>query len=263
MTASSSDKTKKHVSAAGFTLLELLISMILALFMMALVLQFTFDFWGSMGSLASDSATLVERENAGDRLRDLLNSASKLINQNSINDANPLVSADSTHWLYIHAHPQTIAMPASGSYTPVFYYDAPSVNSSKGFIMNGSQPYYDEFILYLDGSSNQLMLRSLANPSASGDIVTTTCPPASATATCPADAIISSDLTSVDVNYYSRSGNVIDYESSVDPLTNEYNGPDFSEVEVVQLTLHYSRRATINGAAVSTSQTVVRVALRN
>src|SRR5262249_40684411 len=105
----------------GFTLLELLISMLLALFMMALVLQFTFYFCGSMGALSSDSATLVERENAGDRLRDLLNASAKLINQNSISDANvfPVVAADSTHWESIHAHPQTISKPASGTYTPI------------------------------------------------------------------------------------------------------------------------------------------------
>ena len=248
--------------AAGFTLIELLVAMLIASFMTILILGFTLDFWGNMGVLASDNATFVERENAGDRLRTLLNVASKLINQNSISDANPLVAADATHWQLIHAVPETISMPASGSYTPVFYFDAPSVNSSKSFIMNGSVHYYDEFILYLNGTTKRLMLRNLANPNASGDTITTSCPTA-VTGSCPADTVISDDLASVEVNYYSRSGNIINYQSSTDPITGDYNGPDFSNVEVVQLTLHYSRRATINGAASSISQTVVRVAPRN
>jgi len=248
---------------SGFTLVELLVAMLIASFMTILILGFTLDFWGSMGVLSNQSETLVERENAGDRLRTLLNVTSKLINQNSVADSYPLVAADSSHWQLIHAVPESIPMPASGTYAPVFYFDAPSVNASKSFIMNGSSPYYDEFVLYLNGTTKQLMLRKLANPNASGDSIVTSCPAANASSTCPADAAISGDLTSVDVNYYSRSGNIINYQSSTDPTTGEYNGPDFPNVEVVQLTLHYSRRAIINGSATSISQTVVRVAPRN
>lgn len=247
----------------GFTLIELMVAMLIASFMTILILGFTLDFWGSLGVLSNDSATFVERETAGDRLRTLLNVASKFINQNSIADNYPLAAADTTHWELIHAVPENIPMPASGSITPVFYFNAPSVDGSGNFIMNGSAPYYDEFVLYLNGSTQQLMLRKLANPSASGDTVITTCPAADATSSCPADTAISGDITSVDVNYYSRSGNIINYESSTDPTTGDFNGPDFPNVEVVQLTLHYSRRAIINGSATSLSQTVIRVAPRN
>ena len=252
-----------HHVQAGFTLVELLVAMLIASFMTILILGFTLDFWGSMGVLSSDEATFVERENAGDRLRTLFNVTSKFINQNSISDSHPMAAADSSHWELLHAVPTTIVMPASGSYAPVFYFTAPSVNASKSFIMNGASPYYDEFVLYLNGTTKQLVLRQLANPGASGDTVITSCPAAAASSSCPADVAISGDLTSVDTNYYSRSGNIINYQSSTDPDTGEYNGPDFPNVEVVQLTLHFSRRATINGAAPSISQIVVRVAPRN
>lgn len=252
---------------AGFTLPELIVAMILTVFFAGVVLTFMFDFWGSVATLQADGETFVERQNAGDRVRTLLNAASHLINQNSLADSNTEVvdpgDVTGTHWLLIHAVPGNVPMPASGQYTPVFYFEAPSVDANKNFIMNGSQNYYDEFVFYLNGTTRQLLVRTLVNPSATGDALKTTCPPASATSSCPADTVISSDLTSVDVNYFSKSGNVINYQSSTDPLTGQYNGPDFPTVEVVQMTLHLQRNAAIDGATSTSNQTIIRVALRN
>ena len=129
--------------------------------------------------------------------------------------------------------------------------------------MNGAQPYYDEFILYLNGSTKQLLLRTLANPNASGDLHKTSCPAASASSSCPADLIMSDTITSVDTAYYSKSGNTIDFTSSTDPITGQYDGPDFPVVEVISITLHLNVRATIEGTTATTNQTVIRVALRN
>lgn len=253
--------------AAGFTIVELIVVMVLTVAFSALVLTFMIDFWRSVASLENDSETLVTRQNAGDRLRDTLNAASQLVTQNSITDAHANVPDPSdvsgTHWLIIHAVPSSITMPASGSYTPVFYFTAPSVNSSKSFIMNGSQPYYDEFVLYLNGSTKQLLLRTLVNPSASGDRLTTSCPSSAASASCPADTVIGSDITSINTRYFSRSGNTIDYTSITDPSTGAYIGPDFPAVEVVELTLHLKRTSVVHNGADTINQTIVRVALRN
>ena len=251
-------------SQQGFTLVELLVAMILTVMFTGLVLSFMINFWSGAASLANDTATFVTRQNAGDSLRDKLNAASQLITQNSLSDTHPMVDDGSgTHWIVIHAQPQTIPMPASGTYTPVIYYEAPSVDSSKNFIMNGAQPYYDEFVLYLEGSTKDLRLRTLVNPSASGDRLTTSCPTAYATASCPEDTIIATDVTAVATRYFSRSGNTIDYTSITDPTTGGYIGPDFPSVEVVELTVKIGRSSTINGGTDTSNETIVRVAMRN
>ena len=252
---------------AGFTLVELLIAIILSVMFSGLVLGFMIDYWRGTATLINDSETLVSRQDAGDSLRQHLNPATHLIEQNSIADAHATVpdpgDASGTHWLIIHAIPGTTALPAKGSYTPLIYFESPSLDSSKNFIMNGAQPYYDEFILYLDGTNKELLLRSLANPNAPGDTLQTTCPPASATSSCPADTVIGTDLSAVDERYFSRSGLTVDYTSSTDPVTNQYDGPDFPAVDVVELTLHFSRQSVVNGGFNTLNETIVRVALRN
>jgi len=257
----------------GFTIPELLIMMIVTSLLTVLVIAFSLNYWGAAARLQNDSTTLVSRLNAGDALRDALNVSSGLISQNSLADTYagaPDPSAGSTFWLEQHAVPKNIPMPASGSITPVFYFQAPSVDASRNFILNGTQSYKDEFVLYLDGTTKTLKLRSLINPSASGDRLKTSFPPANETALCPADRIYSEDVASVDTRYFSRSGNLIDYTSVVERDINGnpvvptvYIGPDFPSVEVVELTIHLFKKATVGKSANTSNAVIVRVALRN
>ena len=262
-----SHKPRHSVSeSSGFTLVELVVVMAMTLMFTGLVLSFFLDLWSSTATLQNDSETFVSRENAGDALRDGFNTASGLVNQNGIADThtnNPDPgNATNNYWLILHAIPSATNMPSSGT-TPVLYYESPSVNSSKNFIMNGTQAYKDNFVLYLNASTKSLMLRSLANPSAVGDRVVTSCPPSQATATCPADKTIASDVSSVSKRYFSRSGNLLDWTSITDPLTGAYIGPDFPSVEVVELTLNLHRKSTLHGGTDTSNQTIVRVAFRN
>jgi len=254
------------VDQRGFSIPELIVVMTITAFLSVLILGFALDFWGTTASLDNSSETFVTRQNSGDALRDALNVGSTLISQNSLPDSHTNVpdpsDATGTHWLLIHAIPGTTAMPTTG-YKPLFYYTAPSTDSNKNFIMNGTQPYYDEFVLYLNASTKQLLQRTLANPYASGNRLTTTCPPDQASASCQADKTMGSDIASIDTRYFSRSGNTIDYTSITDPATGDYIGPDFQAVEVVELTLHLSRKATIHGTADTSNETIIRVALRN
>lgn len=258
---------KQPANQQGFTVVELIVVIILSVLFSGLVLGFFIDFWRSTSTLENDTETFVTRQNAGDKLRELLNTASGLISQNSIADAhadNPDPGdASGTHWELLHAVPTTVGLPANGQTTPLFYFKAPSVDSSKNFIMNGEQPYQDEFILYLDGTAKELLVRTLANPNAPNDRLVTTCPSSQASASCPADQIIAGDISSVDLRYFSRSGNTIDYTSVTDPNTGAYDGPDFPAVEVVELTLHLNRKSVIHGGFDTQNETIVRVALRN
>ncbi len=250
----------------GFTVPELIVVMVMTLIFSTIVLSFAFDFWGNATDLQNSSETLVNRQNLGDRLRARLNLASTLLNQNSITDSHANVSDPSdvsgTHWLTKHAVPGALTMPAAGSFSPVMYYAAPTVDAAKNFIMRGVEPDQDEFVIYLDGTQKKLMLRTLANP-VSGNALRTSCPSNVATTTCPADRTLAEDVISVATRYFSKSGNSINWNDVKDPDTGASIGPDYPDVEVVELTITLKKRAVIHGQADSISNTTVRVALRN
>jgi type II secretory pathway pseudopilin PulG len=251
----------------GFTIIELLIVIILTTLLTLIIMLFTFDMWRNSAIQEASADTLLSRFNASDTLREELGTSSGLIIQNSIADSNTLApdtsGAGDSYWLPIHAVPGTTSLPAANTYAPLIYFKRYSVDSSGQYIMNGTQPYEDEYVLYLDGSGKALMQRSLANPAAPGDKLKTSCPPSAATAACPADKTISDDISSVALRYFSRTGNLIDYTSITDPDTGAYIGPDFPAVEVVELTLNLSKKPSFSGTNTTRSSTIVRIALRN
>jgi type II secretory pathway pseudopilin PulG len=254
-------------SQSGYTITELLIVMIMTTIFTMIIMVFTFDLWRTSANQIASSETLVTRFNASDTLREEIGTSSGLIIQNSIADSHTLVADSSipggNYWLPIHAIPGNKPVGTSGTYTPLIYFMRYSLDSSKQYIMNGTQPYQDEYVLYLDGTTKTLMQRNLANPSATGDRLTTTCPPTQASPSCPADKTIASDITSINTRYFSRTGNLIDYTSITDPDTGEYIGPDFPAVEVVELTLNLSKKANFSGTNATQNSVVIRIALRD
>src|SRR4051812_49386352 len=215
----------------GFTITELLIVIILTTLFTLIIMMFAFDLWRTSAIQEAQSDTLASRFTASDILREQIGTSAGLIIQNSTADSNTLAPDTSipgnNYWLPIHAVPGNKPVGASGTYTPLVYFRRYSFDTANQYIMNGSQPYEDEFVLYLDGTSKSLMQRTLINPSAADNKLKTTCPPAQASAACPADKVISSDLNSVAMRYFSRTGNLIDWTSITDPGTGEYIGPDF------------------------------------
>lgn len=251
----------------GFTLAELNVAIILTVFFSILILTFTFEYWRYSYLLEADLDTLTTRLNAGDILREEIGTSTGMIIQNSLADSNTLVAdpaiPSGNYWLPIHAVPGNKAVGGPGTYTPLVYFRRPSLNMSGAFIMNGTQPYEDEYVLYIDGSRKALMQRSLANSSASGNRLKTSCPPAIATSSCPADKAIAPDLASIDMRYFSRTGNLIDYTSVTDPNTGQYIGPDFTTVEVVELTINLTKKPIFQKTNATSNSTIIRIALRN
>lgn len=256
-----------RLNESGLTIVELLAVIITSSIIVGTISAFALNFWTNTAVVQSDEDTLVTRLNAGDYLRNAINSASGMINQNDLADNNAgdpdPGDPSGTHWLLIHAVPGTINMGATGTITPVVYFNRPSVDTSKNIIMNGTVPYQDDVILYMNGTTKQLLARTIANPYAANNQAQTTCPAASATQNCPKDTVVADNVSGVGMRYFSRSGNTIDYTSIVDPNTGQYIGPDFPSVEVVEFTLKLSKKAQLHNGADTINQAVIRVALRN
>jgi prepilin-type N-terminal cleavage/methylation domain-containing protein len=250
----------------GFTLPELISVMAVSGLFVGLILYFGISYWRYSALLENDLDTFVSRLNAQDVVRELVGTTTGLISQNSIPDANannpdPLTGA--TYWIPIHAVPGNTAIGASGTTTPLLYFRRISVDSSNAVALNGTQPYEDEYVLYLNGTTKQMLLRTLANPNVPNDKVRTSCPPANASTSCPADRVIIDNLGSVDAIYYSRSGNTINYQSSTDSGTGQYNGPDFPLVEALQYNFHITKKSLFVQSNGTINDTIVRIALRN
>lgn len=257
---------KKLIKQSGFALPELITVLALTSIFVGLIVFFGFSYWRYGSLQEADQDTFITRLNAGDFLRENLGTSAGLIIQNSITDSNthnpdPDIGSN-LYWIPIHAIPGTASVSGSGT-KPLLYFTRLSFNSNGAVIMNGSAPYEDEFVLYLDNAAKQLMLRSLANPSASGNRLLTSCPAAIATASCPADKVIAADMSSVATRYFSRSGNLIDHSSITDPDSGEFIGPDFPAVEVLELTLNLSKKPFLQKTDATINQTVIRLALRN
>lgn len=253
-------------SEPGFTIVELLIIISMTALFVSIVAFFGFNYWRYAFQLQSDQDTFVDRLNAGDFIRDNVGTASGLISETSIPEShvtNPDPTDGPNYWQTIHAIPGNTATPASGLTTPLVYYKRFSTNSSGAFIMNGIAPYEDEFVLYLDGSTKQLRQRSIANPSASGNKLKTSCPPADATTACPADKLLAQNVASIDTRYFSRTGNLLDWTSIYDTDINQYAGPDFPAVEVVEFTLNIQAKAALTPGNSTINSTIIRIALRN
>ncbi len=257
----------RPVNDSGLTIVELLVVMIVSTLMIGVVTTFGLQYWANSASLQADQETLVSRLNSGDYLRNVFNSTSGLIVQNNLPDSyagmpDPAISGGK-YWLPLHAVPRTINIGPNGVITPVVYFNRPSISTNNNFIMNGTQPYEDDIILYMDGSSKRLMARTIANSSAVNNKAKTSCPPAMATPSCPADSVVAEDVSGVITRYFSRSGNTIDYTSITDPITGSFIGPDAPSVEVFELKVNLFRKGQLSRSGDSINQTVVRVALRN
>ncbi len=253
---------RKHQD--GITIPELIIAIVLSGLVLALVMSFGFSYWSYGTAAEADQDSMVERLNVSDFLRDYLGSSSGLINQNGIPDANPesidAATSPANYWTVIHAIPGTYNAPSSGA-QPVVYFRRPSLNQSGAYIMNGTNPYEDEYMLFINGSK-QLRVRTLANPNATGNKQLTTCGSAFVSTSCPADRLLIKNVASVTTRYFSKSGTVIDYTSSIDSGTGAYNGPDFPAVEVIELTIKLTYKPVFSKQTTSNSS-VIRIALRN
>lgn len=260
---------------AGFTLPELIVVMMMTAVLATVLFQFMTSYLRFSAGAESDNIAFVDRLNAGDYLRENIGASSGLMSQNSLDDTHIPASVqdplDSLHWMALFPYASPVGYGNTSSVTPLLYFRKYSKNSSNEIIMNGVQPYEDEFIVYHDGASRQLRVRTLANTDASGNTRLTSCPPESATTSCPRDTVLMDDVANVKLRYFSKTGNEISITSHADdgtsPCSNTTypftgcDGARFESVEVVEITLNLAK-TSLNTASTKSS-TIIRVALRN
>lgn len=81
----------------------------------------------------------------------------------------------------------------------------PAVTRSHTYIIDPltGSPYMNELVYYKNGTT--LMKRILANPSAAGNNLVTTCPPALATSTCPLDPQLATYVSAMTFTLYDQN----------------------------------------------------------
>lgn len=255
----------RRLGYRGFTLVEVMIVTVVSGLMFGLVFTFFWEYWQYSEKAQADIDTFTTRLDLSDYIRETVGTASGLMTQNAISDPNANVpdsgGAGNNYWIPIHSVPETKTTSASDQ--PLLYFRRFSQTGSKSFIFNGLNPYEDEYVMYLS-STGELRIRTLPNPSASGNAIMRSCPAAVATSSCPSDKVLITDVSSIAVRYFSRAGSLIDYTPQLDPDTGQMiAGPDFPFVEVLEYTINISKKAFTQSTNTTQSSTVVRVALRN
>ena len=262
----------------GFSLVEMIIVVVMTTVLSMVIFGIGYQYLKHAASLTARSNFYGDRLTVADYLRQNIGLSTGLLNQNVIDDDHVLLGdpADATgkHWKVLHTIPA--ALGDATNVTPIVYYSQDALRADGTAIMNGAVAYQNEFIIYHDGPTSELRLRALANPDATGNKTTTTCTPG--TSGCNPDRVLLSGVKSVEMRYFSRSGEDIDFRSSCDPdiyscglpptcqQTEPYagcNGLDFSQVEVVQFKLKVEKPIESDRNHSIYNSTIIRIALRN
>lgn len=121
----------------------------------------------------------------------------------------------------------------------------PATDASRSYIIDPvtGSPYMNELVYYKNGKT--LLARKLANPDATGNRLSTTCPPASAVPGCSADAQLAEHVSSMIFTLYDQNA-----ATTATP----------ANARSVKITLNMQRNAPGNPIDLTTS---IRVTLRN
>lgn len=122
---------------------------------------------------------------------------------------------------------------------------SPALNSAHNYIIDPStgSPYMNELVYYK--SSTSLMERRLANPSASGNSLVTSCPPSSSSQSCPPDKVLADYVQSMTFTLYDQDNNL-----TTDPVL----------ARLIKISLNMQR--TVFGSSISLNNSI-QVTLRN
>lgn len=250
-------------NSAGFTIVEMLISIIVTALFIELLFQFAEFYLSTSTKTQTDLTSTAERMDATDLIREVLVDSSGMITQNSINDANA-PDGSGTTWPVLH--PTANGAPyasAVGAYQPLMYFKRIAKKTDGNLaIQNSGTACNNEYVLYRNTSNREIRLRTLAytmNAATCNGTNTesTTCPPTSTRAGCVADKLILSNVSSFLITYYNRNGVQMVYDA------NNLITTDMPDVEVANITLSKWTLSNYDTKSQNTVTSSVRIALRN
>ncbi len=203
----------------GFSLFELLITM--AVSSILLYVSGEFIGKGTLSINADFNKTLVQTDTqtAVDTVARVIKSARSVEAQNSQPDPySPGGPTNLYGWNGTAGANATLilAIPARDASNNLLYVDGLHTNL-----------YTNDIVYYFDSGTKKLFKRIIAN-SVAGNVAVTTCPPAFATASCPADSVIVQDVANLSTSYFDPNNNPVSV-----PLGTESVGYTLTETRVI------------------------------
>lgn len=219
---------KLNNNQSGFTIMELMIASAVGIIISTLMMGVSLFYFGNVmqsqvtAKMALDSQLVLTQLVEDIRLSD------------GISATNQLADANAPPGGWVTNDPSNIII-----------INTPAIDSSRDIIYNSSTgyPYRNEQVYFTTGST--LYRRTLKNTAAAGNTAITTCPPASATSTCPADKQFTDYMNNLTFTFYD---------------INNVPTPDPTLARSVNLTVNMSRR--VYGKTVTLSNST-RTTLRN
>jgi len=174
------------VNTKGFTLVELLISISLIGILSVSVLAATTNYF----AIITRNNTFVDMTADSQNLLRL--TAEELRYGAGVRQTNTIVDPSlSTGW-------------NTGNTNFVIIIAVPALDGSRNYIIDPltGNPYLNELVYYKQATT--LFRRTLAHPDATGNRLATSCPPGSATASCPADRLLIENAKAMTFNLYDQ-----------------------------------------------------------
>lgn len=171
----------------GVTIVELLMVTAIAGLLVVSVLSVTLVFYGDIIRGNQQARLAVESQNILRNVVEELRVSSGIRANNAIADSNAPGGAWST-----------------SNEDLILIISTPVLDSTNNFVVNPitGSPYQNEIVYFADNGT--LYKRHLANTSATGNTVKTSCPAVSASASCPADVVMSQNFETMHFVFYDQ-----------------------------------------------------------
>jgi prepilin-type N-terminal cleavage/methylation domain-containing protein len=213
-------------SQRGYTLIEMLVAISISTLLILAIGSYAAN--STLGSNQDYNKTLVltnAKEAVGIVARQIRVARSVLANNTLPDDHAPGAPSNLYGWSGAAGNGTSLvlAVPARTASGDIIYIDGLH-----------TQMYTDNVIFYLDSATKKLYRRTIANASAPGNVSLTTCPPASATGSCPADADVVDDVANLTTSYLKADGTTTTVPDNTEAVnytvteTRVINGKSFS-----------------------------------
>jgi prepilin-type N-terminal cleavage/methylation domain-containing protein len=173
----------KKLYQAGFTMVEILMTLVIAGVMVGVLFTVTFNYYANAVQSQETAFLALESQTALSQMVDDIRLSAGVGASTALTDANAPVggwaTSDTNNVLIVR-------YPALAAAQEIIY------DPSTGY------PYRNEFIYFVNGAN--LYKRTLKNTSATGNVVVTSCP--TAATGCPADRLFSKNISNFSFTFY-------------------------------------------------------------